>query len=129
MLCLSIRQPWAWLILYAGKNIENRDWHTSVRERILIHAGKGMTKVEYEESKSVAIDVHGWEVYFPEIQELERGGIVGSVEITDCVSHSESPWFFGKYGFVLSKPKMLSFKPFKGQLGFFEVPESVWRDK
>lgn len=26
---LSIRQPWAWAILHAGKDIENRDWHTA----------------------------------------------------------------------------------------------------
>lgn len=26
MIALSIRQPWAWLIINAGKDIENRDW-------------------------------------------------------------------------------------------------------
>lgn len=37
---LSIRQPWAWAILYAGKSIENRGWSTSYRGRIRIHAAK-----------------------------------------------------------------------------------------
>ena len=50
MKALSIRQPWAWLILNAGKDIENRSWYTSVRGRVLIHASKGMTLAEYEDA-------------------------------------------------------------------------------
>jgi len=26
--CLSIRQPWAWLIIHGGKDVENRTWWT-----------------------------------------------------------------------------------------------------
>ena len=55
--------------------------------------------------------------------DLERGGIVGSVEIVDCVTESASPWFVGRYGFVLRDPKPLPFTQWKGQLGFFDVPE------
>ncbi|MDD5394961.1 MAG: ASCH domain-containing protein [Thiothrix sp.] len=44
MKALSIQQPWAWAILNAGKDIENRDWYTPVRGRILIHAGKKIDK-------------------------------------------------------------------------------------
>ena len=36
--CLSIRQPWAWLIAHGWKNIENRTWPTGYRGRFLIHA-------------------------------------------------------------------------------------------
>jgi hypothetical protein len=46
MKALSIRQPWAWLILNAGKDIENRDWLTRFRGPFLIHASKGMTRAE-----------------------------------------------------------------------------------
>lgn len=36
---LSIRQPWAWAILHAGKTIENREWpRCSYRGPIFIHA-------------------------------------------------------------------------------------------
>ena len=38
MKALSIRQPWAWLILHGGKDIENRTWATKLRGRVLIHA-------------------------------------------------------------------------------------------
>lgn len=39
---LSIKQPWAWAILNAGKDIENRSRSTSFRGRILIHTGKNI---------------------------------------------------------------------------------------
>jgi hypothetical protein len=53
---------------------------------------------------------------------IQRGGIVGSVEIVDCVTDSDSHWFMGLYGFVLRDPLLLPFTPWRGQLGFFDVP-------
>jgi hypothetical protein len=58
MKALSIRQPWAWLILHAGKDIENRDWPTRFRGRFLIHAAKGMTRDEYENGRGAAARRH-----------------------------------------------------------------------
>lgn len=126
MLALSIRQPWAWAILRAGKDIENRDWPTKVRGRVLIHASKGMTQDEwadgFETIRSAGReDPRELYLNFPSFYAIERGGIVGEVEIVDCVDESESPWFFGRYGFVLRNPKPLPFVPYKGRLGFFEV--------
>lgn len=120
-LALSIRQPWAWLILNAGKDIENRDWPAKYRGRFLIHASKGMTRDEYENAMDTAFYHVGCKVKLPPIEQLERGGIVGSVELVDCVEHSDSPWFFGSYGFVLRDPQPMPFRPYRGQLGFFQV--------
>lgn len=122
---ISIRQPWAWLILNAGKDIENRDWRTSYRGPILIHASKGMTHAEYKnavETARMARRVLGCVpgLMMPAFADLERGGIVGQVEIADCVSHSVSPWFFGTYGFVLRNPTPLPFRACAGKLGIFE---------
>jgi len=64
-------------------------------------------------------------IELPPLGQLERGGIVGSVEIVDCVAASDSPWFFGRFGFVLREPQPLPFVPWKGQLGFFDVPVSA----
>lgn len=138
MMALSIRQPWASLILKAGKDIENRDWPTKVRGRILVHAAKGMTRYEHEEAIDFAIQAiraRPREGAKPTtlralgftFDDLQRGGIVGSVEVVDCVAISDSPWFMGRYGFVLRDPQPLPFTPFKGRLGFFDVPESVLR--
>lgn len=120
----QIRQPWAWLILNAGKDIENRDWRTDRRGRFLIHAGKGMTRSEYGNAAYTLEDA-GSKIILPAFEMLDRGGIVGSVELVDCVQRSESPWFFGDYGFVLRDPKALPFVPFKGMLGFFGVPDAL----
>jgi hypothetical protein len=127
-LAISVRQPWAWLIMHGGKNIENRDWPTKVRGRVLIHASKGCT---YEEYESALITARGarkgvldeGQLTMPSIKTIERGGIIGSVEIVDCVSDSPSPWFFGRFGFVLRNPIPCEFRPMRGMLGFFQVPE------
>lgn len=120
-LVISVRQPWAWLIINAGKDIENRDWFTKVRGRVLIHASKGMTRDEYDGCKAFLFTSIYPPIALPEMKELERGGIIGSVEIVKCVECSSSPWFFGRYGFVLRDPQSLSFYPCKGQLGFFRI--------
>ena len=38
MKCISIRQPWAWLIIKGVKPVENRTWSSSYRGPLLIHA-------------------------------------------------------------------------------------------
>jgi hypothetical protein len=130
MKALSIRQPWAWMIMNLGKDIENRNWSTGLRGRILIHAAKGMTRDEYDEAIEVARTARAGvpadlRIRPPGFETVARGGIIGSVEIVDCVSTSTSPWFFGRYGFVLRNPQPMAFLPCRGALGFFEVPEGT----
>jgi hypothetical protein len=124
---LSIRQPWAWTIIHAGKDIENRTWPTKFRGRFLIHAAKGCTKDEYRDAKSFILprigpEYRGKGLIFPGWAETERGGIIGMAEIVDCVSRSESPWFMGEFGFVIRNVTPLLFLPCRGSLGFFSVP-------
>jgi hypothetical protein len=119
--CISIKQPWAWAILNASKDIENRDWSTKFRGRILIHAGK---KPELDDFPFVKqncdnpLAIHNWYKF---ITDQPLGAIVGSVTITNCVEHSSSKWFFGRYGFVLSEPRSFIPVPYKGQLGIFKI--------
>ena len=124
-IALSIRQPWAWLIVNGYKDIENRDWPTRYRGPVLIHAGKTMTNDDYDDAAYHAFKL-GLDV--PDRSDLERGGVVGRAIITDCVDASDSPWFFGRYGFVLAKQEKLPFMPLKGQLGFFKVTFQ-WSDQ
>ena len=121
-LALSVRQPWAWAIIYAGKDIENRSWQAvnhglRQRGRICIHAAKGMSREEYENTRDFL-----WtrRAGCPEAKDLLRGGIIGSVEVVDVVSESDSPWFFGPRGLVLRSPEPCEFIPAVGQLGYFE---------
>lgn len=110
MKALSIRQPWAHRILHAGKDVENRSWPTRFRGHVLIHASKGVDADDRETVKRL---------------NMPLGGIVGVMEITDCVTAMDSLWFFGPYGFVIRNARPLPFIPCKGELGFFEPDETV----
>lgn len=130
MKCISVRQPWAWLIIHGGKDIENRDWTTNMRGRVLVHASKGVSTEDIESATSIVADMPDVDRLLAGIRSAcldagQRGGIIGSVEIVDCVLSSPSPWFFGRFGFVLRAPIALPFRPFKGALGFFDVPEET----
>ncbi len=117
MRCLSIRQPWAWLIVNGHKPIENRDWSTDWRGELLIHAGKVFD--------DAALD--GIRDFFPHVfrqlpQQYDLGGVVGVAHLVVCVSRSQNPWFTGPHGFVLEQARPLPFRRWRGQLGFFDVP-------
>lgn len=120
MKAISIRQPWAWLIVNGHKDIENRSWRTHYRGQVLIHAAQGMTRKDYREICSTVVDAI-LPIDIPDYEELQRGGIVGVATITDCVDKSDSPWFVGAKGFVLADAKPLPFVPMKGKLSFFET--------
>ncbi len=57
--------------------------------------------------------------------ELPQGGIVGMVEVVDCVREHQSPWFEGPWGFVLRNPQPLPFIPCHGHLGFYDVQPEI----
>lgn len=118
MKALSIRQPWAWLIVNGHKDIENRSWRTKYRGPVLIHAGQTMYRDDYEWAHEIAVS-QGVTLPFPD--DLLRGGIVGVATITDCAEESPSPWFFGPKGFTLADAKPMQFVPLKGKLSFFEA--------
>lgn len=122
MKAISIKQPWAWAILHAGKNVENRTWATKYRGPLAIHAGKAYD----HEGEAFLRNVMGLDVP----ADLPKGGIVGVVEVMDCVTSPDqvwgSPeWFSGPYGWVLGSAIPLTFALYKGKLGFMEVPDAL----
>jgi hypothetical protein len=122
-LAISIRQPWAWAIIFAGKPLENRTaaaishFPTPVARPLAIHAAKGMKRTEYEKAKAF-IETLG--IAVPPPHALLRGGIIGSVTVTGIVSESDNPWFFGPRALVLANPEPCDFIPAVGQLGYFK---------
>ena len=119
MKALSIRQPWAWLVVNGYKDIENRTWSTSFRGRIYVHTGQRMVDDDYPEQREYMTRAG---IVIP--SRLARGAIVGEVTIAGCVDESASPWFCGPYGFILEDPVTYSEPvPCRGQLGFFAVEE------
>jgi hypothetical protein len=115
---ISIRQPWAWLIVHGYKDVENRTWVTKYRGPILIHAGKTFDPAFDELCQVLRGE---FDIHVPPRKQLSRGGIVGQATIVDCVTDHDSAFFSGPYGFVLEDAQPLSFQPCKGRLGIFDL--------
>ena len=119
---LSVRQPWAHLIISGVKDIENRTWFTNIRGPVLIHASGRIDMQAYHTLRLF----HN----LPPLHELKTKGIVGGVNIVDCVAHHKSEWFEGPFGFVLEGAQELPFRPLKGQLNFFKVDiDELYKDE
>ena len=133
MKALSIRQPYAWLIVNGLKPLENRSWYTDLRGTILIHAPKqpALTKNEYKKLRQAVYEDFG--IWMPaNLESLPYGGIVGKVDLVDCVDHvtddADLIWHEpGSYAFVFANPQKLPFTPMPGQLKFFEVHSRLLR--
>jgi hypothetical protein len=127
---LSVRQPFAWAIFHAGMDVENRDWPTRFRGRVLIHATATVRQEDYIAFQQACRTPEYWLHQaimqgggLPRKEDLLRGGIVGEVEIADCVTEHSSPWFTGPYGFVFRNARVMPFEPLPGSLRFFDVDD------
>ena len=95
MKAITIKQPWASLIVEGMKDIENRTWQTKFRGRVLVHAA---LKPHYD-----IVNINN-QVIYNYLKEKELlfkddidafcavGAIIGSVEIVDCVINHSSVW-------------------------------------
>lgn len=75
-LALSVRQPWAELIISGRQTIETRSQPTKIRGRVYVYASLGRypRAAEMEWAQQYGLD----------IDRLPRGVLVGTVEIFDC---------------------------------------------
>lgn len=127
MICLSIRQPWAWLIVNGYKDVENRTWLSKYIGELYIHASKNYDPQAIEKDfmniiKDTINDCIAFQKFqkAPQIEDgILLGGIVGKVQMVDCVTEHDSPWFTGPYGFVFKDPEPLPFSKLKGSLKMF----------
>jgi hypothetical protein len=110
MKALSIKEPWAGLIIEGKKTIELRTWRTRYRGPLLIHrSGK-------------------------------NGGVVGAAEIVDIIEigspeqfrslrerHRAPEAFYAEklFGWVLAKARPVKFIPCKGRLGLWEPSADI----
>lgn len=120
-MALTVWQPWAWLIVHGWKDIENRDWRTHYRGPVAIHAGQTLDDdCDFDVRMGIHPVTQGPLSVTRTDGDWQRGGIVGVAEIVDCVERSDSPWFVGRYGFVLRNAQPVPFIPVKGKQGFFD---------
>lgn len=92
MKTITIKQPWAKLIVDGVKNIENRTWKTKFRGRVLIHAGKAKYENPFDLLSEAQFNSLSRDQYLEAYNGLEYSSIIGSVEIVDCVVNHKSIW-------------------------------------
>lgn len=121
MKALSLKQPFAELIVSGKKTVEIRKWNTTFRGEFLVHASKTPDKK--------AMEKH-------EYTELTTGAIVGKVRLVEVKQYENKSDFecdankhfatsdYGKYAFVLDDPQRVRPIKMKGMLGFWECEET-----
>jgi hypothetical protein len=105
---LTIKQPWASLIIEGHKDIENRGWRTQYRGLLIIHAGKA---VDRDSPKK-----HGHLLHDPD--HLLHGYLLGTVKLVGCVTTAKSRWaVHGQFHWILEDPRPFrSPVPMRGSL-------------
>lgn len=134
---ISIRAPWWWFVLHAGKDLENRDRRWHYRGPILLHASKWFGNREVDETfkdvycrlrelgRAPDINPPSPAVSLRTLREA-CGCIVGRATVVDCITSSSSFWFCGPFALVLRDVVPLATPiPFKGALGLFDVPAGL----
>jgi hypothetical protein len=80
---LTVRDPWAFLLVTGAKPIENRTWPTNYRGLLWIHAAVNFDYPDFDWCRANGIRV-------PHPDQLP-GGIIGQVEVIDCVPVGSLP--------------------------------------
>ena len=129
LFALSVKQPWAALLVAGVKTIEVRTWPTARRGRILIHA----SRIPDDRPEGWAL------ITTPELRALAdlRGGVIGVAELSECrtyttpavfaaecAQHRNSPdWFVPPrlFGFVFRDPRPIEYHACRGKTLFFRV--------
>jgi len=105
---LSVRQPWAEMIMLGDKTIECRNYPTDVRGVVYIYASATRYDATHENEMQAEFDL--------DLDALPRGVIVGTVEVYNCQQGSD-----GGYEWLLRNPSRLA-NPLKPK----RKPEPAW---
>jgi hypothetical protein len=140
MRALTVKQPFAGAILWAGKDVENRTRPMSYRGLLLIHAG--LAEPDWHDFLKVRDTATG-PVEWNDARRA-RGVILGAVEVTGCHHAADCgdeeqqggrrlPWrCCSRWGqrdqhhIVLANPQPLREPvPCRGMLGLWRLPDEV----
>jgi len=131
-IALSIKQPWATLVVFGIKSIEIRKWGTTRRGLIYIHTGREADPRD-----------EGWSLVPDHLREFTeyRRGIIGRASLIDCLcydtqerfiidqqKHRNHPEWFEPpkmHGLVFARSQSVPFESCAGNLRFFSIPDSA----
>lgn len=116
---LSIRQPWAELILAGHKPVENRTWWTGDTGPFIVHAGQKVDQLGRKVARALGVDLaaplpSGY---------LGTARLVGVHKDEGCCR----PWGMpGQYHWVLTEPTRFAEPiPGPGALGLYRMSADV----
>lgn len=115
---LTVRQPYASLIMTGAKDVENRTWPTDHRGLVAIHAGRQWHRTGRADCERLGLEVP---------DDLPLGAVLGVVELVDVVRGSSSPWAaVDHWHWILANPVPLARPvPMLGQLGLRALPAAM----
>lgn len=139
MRAITVKQPWAWAIAYAGKTIENRSRGTTYRGPLAIHAGLKPSPRGARDRR--ILDATAW-LSTPEVDRraLPLGKVVAVAELVDAHPDAQCcrPWGESTYletsgrqrtavhHLVLEDIRPLPVPlPCRGALGLWRLPADV----
>lgn len=141
MQAISLKQPWAQLIVIGVKHAETRSWPTEYRGEIAVHASKAFPNWMRAETWNNEMFREPLNEAGFGPKDLPLGAIVGTVEITGCyrseeagsmgIYHHSLEWRYGDYTpgrwfWTLANPVMWDKpKPCRGALKIGTVPEQI----
>lgn len=122
---LTVRNPWAWAIIHAGKDIENRTWRITTPVTLLIQASRKFGRDEDAALRSLqALGVTPASQLLS-MGDFHNGYVIGKVDVTACdPGTSRSKWAVpGLWHWKLENPVAAALPfPVTGRAGLFRPP-------
>lgn len=127
MKVISLKEPYASLIMNGIKKIETRSWKTNYRGKLYIHASVSKISKEILSNKEL--------MELVDINNLSFGNIICSCDLVDCIPMTDEfilkvkknrreflsgEYAVGRYAWILENVQVLDqMIPAKGQLGIW----------
>jgi hypothetical protein len=138
MRAITVRQPWAWAILYGGKDVENRvrsaPWTSAIGETLAIHAAKQASPDWDDDLLDVAALAAEEHFTWEERDYLdERGTLLGTAVLVgihhwdECAGRCSRWAHRDVFHLVLARrePLTRTVGPIRGALGLWTLPETA----
>ncbi len=122
--CLSIHQPWSWLICAGAKRIENRTWKTDFRGTIAIHASTSQSVL-----RDCLSEIASDQTEF-KLTDFAFGAIIGLADIVDIQvygrEHESDFCASGPYCWRMANSRLLKKPiPLTGKQNLFDLDDAM----
>jgi len=119
MKALSIKQPWAELILQGKKKIEIRKWNTKFRGKFFIHSSKNPDEEAMKKFGFSNLPL-GFILGTAELADVKDYGKLGDEEFENDKNEHLAGKEWGSFGFILKNPERINMTKAKGNLNFWD---------